>query len=445
MDAGGSKLSPGEKHKIRYEAWLSRESETCVTPEAKELFKAREKRIEDSIGLNVPDRVPISLQGLSFFPAAYCGVTFRDMMYDSDTLVSTYKKTIVDFAPDTYWGPAMPGPGKALEILDCKQLMWPGGNLQDDVAFQYKEDEYMKADEYDAFIADPTDYALREYLPRTLGICQSLTQLPHLFKLVQGYMGLNLFSALIKPELVTVFEKLYQAGVIMQKHNAVLSAFRKEMTSLGFPHGFGASSVAPFDVISDTLRGMRGVMLDMYRQPHKLLEAIEKITPNMVSSLISDANASGYPRARLVVHRAADAFMSEKQWETFYWPGFKRLILACIEEGITPMLFCEGDMTSRLKYFAELPRGKVVAILDSSDATRAREILGGKVCICGLMPLSVLQTGTPDEVRGYTRRLIDMVGRDGGFIIAPRSSLDAAKPDLVKVWVDCTKEYGVYK
>jgi hypothetical protein len=55
--------------------------------------------------------------------------------------------------------------------------------------------------------------------------------------------------------------------------------------------------------------------------------------------------------------------MSLKQFETFYWPGLKAVILALVEKGMTPGIFLEGDYTARLEYLLELPRGKVLRTL----------------------------------------------------------------------------------
>ena len=217
------------------------------------------------------------------------------------------------------------------------------------------------------------------------------------------------------------------------------------MKKLGYPVAFGASVVAPFDTVSDTLRGMHGVMLDMYRQPDKLLEAIEKITPFQIESVISASKVGDNPRAMVVMHRGSDGFMSAKQWETFYWPGYKKIILSLIDEGITPVLFLEGNITSRLEYYTELPKGKILGFFDSTDIFKAKEVLGDTMCLCGMMPVSLLQIGTPDEVKAYTRRLIDVCGKNGGFIMGPRSVMDEANPSLVKIWFDYSKKYGVYK
>ncbi len=42
------------------------------------------------------------------------------------------------------------------------------------------------------------------------------------------------------------------------------------------------------------------------------------------------------------------------------------------------------------------------------------------------------------------QEMIDIVGKDGGLIMGTSTVLDEARPELVKVWVDYTKEYGTY-
>lgn len=75
---------------------------------------------------------------------------------------------------------------------------------------------------------------------------------------------------------------------------------------------------------------------------------------------------------------------------------------------------------------------------------KAKETLGNTMCISCMMPGSLLQTETPDAVKEYAKKLIYVVGKDGSFIMGTRSAMDEMKPELVKVWVDFTKEYGVY-
>jgi len=151
------------------------------------------------------------------------------------------------------------------------------------------------------------------------------------------------------------------------------------------------------------------------------------------------------PGVFIPLHRGADGFMSSRQFETFYWPGLKKFLLALIEEGLTPIPFFEGNYTSRLEYLAELPRGKVLGLFDNTDIYELKKVLGETMCISGLMPLTLLQFGSVEEVKEYAKRLIDVVGKEGGFMMGPRSAMDEANPDIVKVWTEFTRAYGSYR
>lgn len=411
-----------------------------------ELYKERGKRINDAIQLKVPDRVPF-FPTTHLFAAKYVGMSFEEAFYDSDKWFAANKKMIIDLEPDMYFSPgfAIFTSGQAFEAVDFKQTKWPGHGVSPYHTFQFVEGEYMKADEYDAFLDDPSDYAIRTYMPRIYGTLEPLKMLPPIKSMLFGYAGVGMTALLAIPEVASAFESLYKAGLEAAKWAAANSAFEKEMAELGFPSLAGGVALAPFDLISDMLRGMRGAMLDMYRQPDKLLEAMEKILPMMIGMGVFGAMTSGNPRVFIPLHRGSDGFMSLKQFETFYWPTLKRLILALIDEGLTPCVFWEGSWTARLEYLAELPKGKILGLFQDTDIFKAKEILGDTMCIAGNMPLSLLQTGTPEQIKEYSKKLIDVVGKGGGFIMSTRSVMDEADPELVKVWADFTREYGVYR
>jgi len=119
-------------------------------------------------------------------------------------------------------------------------------------------------------------------------------------------------------------------------------------------------------------------------------------------------------------------------------------MLGLINEGLTPCPFFEGDYTSRLEIIADIPKGKVCYDFERTDIFKAKEVLGDHVCIKGNVPLSLLCTGMADEVRDYCKKLIDTVGKGGGFIMSAATVLDDAKPENVKIMIDFTKGYGVY-
>jgi hypothetical protein len=223
------------------------------TPE--ELFKERTQRVEDAIQLKVPDRVPIVIT-LGYFPAKYAGITCEDAFYDYGKWRNALKKTIVDLEPDTYLGASVIS-GTVFEAIECRQIRWPGHGVPANHTHQFIEGEYMKAEEYDAFIEDPSDYAIRTYMPRIYGTLGPLRGLPPLRSMLFGYGQASLASMLATPEIAKAFESLSKAGHEALKWHSGMESFNEEMAELGFPSGRGASAHAPFDIISDHLRGMR--------------------------------------------------------------------------------------------------------------------------------------------------------------------------------------------
>jgi len=409
-----------------------------------ELFKERTRRVEDAVQLKVPDRVPF-LPAFSFFPAKYAGISFEEAMYDYDKLAEVSKKAIIDFEADMYMNPfSQIALGPLMEVLDYRQVKWPGHGVAPNYTYQFVEEEYMKADEYDAFLFDPTDYILRTYLPRICGALEPLKRLPpiagqYYFRLLTG------MAVLGEPEVASAIESLLKGGAEANRMRSKMISFVKEMEELGFPSQFGAVAYAPFDCIGDFFRGTRGIMLDMYRNPDKLIAATEKILAVLASSVTSAAKGSGVPRVFIPLHKGARGFMSLEQFNTFYWPTLRQLMLVLIEAGLTPCPLFEADYTDRLEIIKDVPKGKAVYWFENTDIFQAKGVLGDRVCIRGNVPAPLLCIGTPQEVRDYCKELIDVVGRGGGFIMDGGIGIpDEAKPENVKAMADFTREYGVY-
>ena len=235
-------------------------SRTGKTPD--ELYEEREKRVRDAIQLKEPDKVPVRLN-MVYFQANYAGVPKSAAYYDAETWKRAIVKTTVDFEPDVYRANTGSNSGLALGILDPRHERWPGGALPDDVAHQAIEQEYMKESEYALFLSDPTDYTLRYLLPRAFGALEPLSKMPSIADKFMGFMGLTPFFA--SAEFKQVTKALAEAGEEVMKWRKLRGNLEEDMASLGFPpldHGSGAGG-APFDLISDRYRGMRGAMTDM--------------------------------------------------------------------------------------------------------------------------------------------------------------------------------------
>ncbi|MGA8012296.1 MAG: uroporphyrinogen decarboxylase family protein [Candidatus Acidiferrales bacterium] len=432
------------KREQRFERWLSAPGIRFASPAAEQGYHARLTRIIRAIRVQEPDRVPCLLPA-GQFPASYAGITVRTAMYDYEEMKRAWRKFLYDFDGDTC---VIPGvsvtSGRLHEITKTRMSVWPGHGLAENAPMaQFVEGEYMKADEYDALLKDPADFFMRVYLPRTLGAFEPFQKLLP-FRRAFGMPAVFLGACML-PEVQEAFQAVIDAGKELAKFRQAVAEISKEAQAAGYPPFHGGFAHAPFDLFGDTLRGTRGIMMDMYRQPAKLQEAMEVVTPWIVEGAVSGADVSGVPITFMALHKGDDTFMSEKQFETFYWPGLKKVILGLVAEGCVPLLFAEGCYNKRLEAVKDLPEGSVIWWFDRTDMARAKKILGDRNCIAGNVPTSLMCTGTPREVKEHCRNLIEVCGKRGGYILTGGAQVHNTTAENLRAMVEAAKEYGVYQ
>jgi uroporphyrinogen-III decarboxylase len=409
-----------------------------------QLLGERAKRMQDAVELRQPDRIPIQL-GFSYMLAEIGGITRQEFHDNPEKAQQILEQAALEFQPDAamgfYGDPAMS------KILGDRMTKWPGYGLGPDGSFQFNEAGFMKAEDYDAFLEDPADWAIRVYMPRAFSELSGFAMLPPLGMAAFGYFNLLNLGALMAPPVQQSLQAFGKAVQAAAGYAGSLGQSVQRLLALGFPPSpiIGGLVEAPFDFMSDTLRGMRGIMLDVRKRPEKLLAAQEKVARFELEYAISFARATGMTNVFFPLHRGSDGFLSLPQFEQLYWPQLKGMWLKLIDEGLTPVAFYEGVWDQRLKYLAELPKGKTVGYFQASDIFKVKEVVGDTLCIMGGMPNSLLQTGTVEDVREHTRKVCEVVGKGGGFIMSTGiGEMEGCKPDLVKAWVEATREYGVY-
>lgn len=416
------------------------ERRTGKTPE--QLYEEREKRVREAIELKEPDRVPMTTNP---DPSLRHGLPHSAAYYDPVAWKEAIRKDTLYFEPDLGHA-GFSNSGSTWEALGVKNRMWPGGTLPPDLPYQFVEGEYMKAEEYDHFLQDPGDFIVRAFLPRIYENLAPLSKLPPLSLMFTGFDGVTAMFA--TPEFEQLARTLSKAGKELQNHRKATGNATEELALLGFPafsNSEGAvAGGAPFDAISSNLRGLKGTTLDMYQRPEKLLRACDMLADMRIARAVpADPGKRGNPkRAGMPLWRGDKMFMSQKQFETFYWPGLKKVMQASIDLGYIPMPFFEAHFGDRLECLLDLPKGKVIACVEHMDAVRAKEILKGHHCILSGGPLSLKKCSIP-EVEEYTKDLIKSCGKDGGFILRMRLP-DEGRPEDIKGMVESIKEYSRY-
>lgn len=418
-----------------------------MTSHPEQLYAEREKRFNDIVALRKPDRVPVIPLVVHYFPTKTKGISNRDAGYDDRLRYQSAKEAALEFG----WDFATPSgifASGVLEALGIAQLAWPGGVLPDDSPFQFVEKEWMAEEEYDAFLADPDGYTQGKMIPRIATNLAGLGQvrLPPMLWFSNSYNLAAIAANLVaSPPVRGLLESLLRVADAADVNNAALGAYAGEMAGRGYPSTWAVATIPAFDMVSDFFRGLKGGSLDIYRNPDRLLAAVELMQPISIGAAIAGAQATGNPRVFIPMHRGADNFMSEEAFEKFYWPTFKGLIEALVAAGLTPLPLFEGGYNSRLKYLAELPPGKVAAHFDHIDHQRFKEVCGEVMCFWGDVPASLMCTGSAGQVKDYVKRLIDLFGDTGALIIDANQGIpDEARPENVLALRQAADEYGVF-
>jgi len=430
-----------EKREERFKRWLNPPGVKFVNKEAEKLYKQRVTRVTKAIKLEEPDRVPVMLP-VQFFPSVYAGYNLGTVMHDYGKLKEAWLKFLHDFEMDSFLPPSLVLPAKALEMIDYKLIKWPGYSLPDDTpSYQFVEGEYMPPEDYDLLINDTSDYLQRYFLPRSVGKLEAFRKMSPLTPFVAIPVGY--VAQFADPEIQKAYETLFDAGRETMKWMQAVGEVGQAALSAGFTNVWGGMSQAPFDMVGDFLRGTRGIMMDMFKRPDKLHEAMAKLTPIAISEGVASASASSCPIVFIPLHKGTGGFMSNRQFEEFYWPTLKEVMMGLVNEGLVPMPFAEGNYEARLDIIKDMPRSSVIWFFEHMDMAKAKKALG-HICIAGNVPVSVMCTGQPEEVKERCRKLIETCAPGSGYILTAGAYMDIGNPDNIRAMMAAAKEYGRY-
>ena len=384
----------------------------------KSLFDERLGRYQAAIALEPTDRIPIA-PGTNNFAEVYSGCNKQDIIYNPEKWLEAEKAFIKDFPEvdvlrnNRFYGPFY-------DAVGVKTYSLPGRDLSPATQIQFNESEYMKVDEYDRFIENPIQFMHEVFLPRVLGELGEPGSLRALMGALKGGMA------------------FMEVGQVMRHRAMVLEL------ECGMPQPMAGAYSAPLDVLGDVLRGLNGIMMDVFRQPDKVLAACDVIVHEIANFALSTADPLKRYPIFVPTHKAM--FMSPDQFDRYYWPSFKKTTEMLIEAGYTVRAYLEGNWTPHLHRLRELPKGKVLCDVDTpGDIYKAKEILGGYQCIAGGVDEADLIIGTPEQIRKSVKHLCETLGKDGGYIINGGCHIPYdTKPENFRAMIDAVMEFGQY-
>ena len=392
-----------------------------------ELFNQRLKRYSTAMRNGKPDMVPIRPFAAEV-TAVYAGMTCQQVTHDYRYAFEALLKCAIDFD----WDATVPNmvyvwTGLS-HLLGSKYYAIPGLDVPGSTGFQYREppdnEAFLRDDEYDQMIEDPVGFLVNVWLPRTN-------------------------RRLRAPGEPTTYESLLTgigSAMAMKRYIADYGPHIGRMINeAGMPCAICGILKAPFDIIADKFRGYRSLVMDIFSKPDKVLKLIEALTPHLLYMAKRTSDPSKTLPVGLWLHRGCVPFLSPPQFEKFFWPSLKHIICELWKEGIQTLFYAEGEWNPNLKYIAELPEKSIVYHVDRGDIFEVHKAVGDKFCLSGGIPNDLLAFGTPEEVRAYVKKVIEGVGKDGGYILDASAIMqDDTKIENLKAMTQAGRDFGAY-
>lgn len=367
------------------------------------------ERMEAAVRLEPTDRIPCAPLMDVYFPARYKGWTTAKGLQNMRAGFSA----IVDIFDDIGGWDGMLLPGYSLPLtphlysgVAIGKTINPGRELGENDVAQFVETVALAREDYDSIIK----------------------------------LGWNLFRETVKdrfnphpPERIVGW-----AQNQMEQYKYELELWK----SKGIRSLCGAITLSPLMILS-TSRSLLEITKDIYRIPDQLEAVMDAMVDDLIADALEAAKISGEPGVMLVMERGGCFYYSLKIYERFEYPYMKKMVDAFAAEDLITVMHLDQDYAMNLPYFKDLPPKMVVAELDSmTDIFKAKEVLKGHMCIAGDVPAALTCLGTVEEVESYCRKLIDIVGQDGGFILSTGCTCPVdCKIENLQAMVNTAKNY----
>jgi len=391
-----------------------------------QLYQERLSRYVTAMRNEKPDRVPIR-PFVAEFTGKYAGYTCQEVAHDYNKAFDAAIKTAKDFD----WDAVVPNmvyvwTGLA-QAIGLRYYGIPGLGIPHDSGFNYieppEDQAFMREDEYDALIADPTAFLYETWLPRVSTEVSKMGA-PSTYRnnlsFVKGAMAMLSYFYAFGPQIARMRS---ECGTV----SAIAGIFK-----------------APFDILADKLRGYVGLTLDMHTQPEKVLKACEALMPHLCHVGLSTADPAKLVPIGFWMHRGCVPFINPKQFASHNWPTLKPIIEEFWKHGHQTLFYAEGKWRHHFDAFRELPDRSIVFHCDQDDIFEAHKRLHDKFALSGGIPNVLLSFGKTDEVRTLCRRVLEEVARDGGYIMDAGAIMqDDTSIENLRALTETTLEYGI--
>ena len=200
-------------------------------------------------------------------------------------------------------------------------------------------------------------------------------------------------------------------------------------------------------------RGLENVLTDLVAWPELVHAMIDRIMGFRVEHL---KRILSVVRGRADILQIADDYgtqngpiMSPETWRRFFAPHLKTMADLAHEAGLKVFLHCDGAIRLLIPDLIELGVNILNPIQPGCvgmDPKALKRDFAGKLCFHGGVDTqSTLPWGTADDVVAEVRERIEVLGKGGGYVLAPVHTVEPDVPveNLLAVY-EAARKYGRY-
>ena len=359
--------------------------------QSEELRKERTKLIRDTVAFNKTNRVP-HVSMFQLWQVLDYGCKLSEAMRDYDLMEKVVRTHQERYNFDLLVNTGVRNPFNVYEAIGCKSYQ-----IDDEKeSINHQDIFYCEHDELEELAADYWKFIWEKGMPKKYPFWGGDFDLDILQKAIDERNRYFAFAGHMSTVLREEYGHPTYCRPLMPPAIAVENAF-------------------------SYVRGIKGLGIDMRRDPEKLEAFIE--TYNQMNYYPQLEALKSVPDGQdpevcmdMATTFLCQNIMNTKQWDKYYWPYLKPILDLMEEKGWSYSIFPEGTILRFKDYFADYKKGTLAFMLEMDDCFEFRKELPN-CAIMGGMDSVILGSGTKEDCVDLVKRLCDEIARDGGFIL----------------------------
>lgn len=381
-----------------------------------ELFDERVHLYKDTLNHRPVKRVASYLMLDALYAVQFQGKSLKEATYNPELLLNCTSEMLETVICDGVGNIYTKG-GMFYRMTESKNF------VQSQEGFlQHPEIYTLESNELTDLINDPFKTIAEKVLPRSLG------------KMDEGF-PMNMYTMLKAYAANSSYLGKLGAGKMLVGKNA------------GVPLIYTNLTKAPLDYLGSSVRGLVGLFKDLRREKEAILEACDALLPLLTATGELSFRSPDRSFPFIFMPTLVPHFLKTKDFETFYFPTFKKLVEDLTDKGFNLVIQFEGNWERFYHCLQELPKNKIFGIFEFGNPKVAKEMLGDTMVVSGFYPLTLLGMGEPEACVNKAKEIIDILAPGGGYIFTTDkqiTNIKDAKPENLKAVYQLIQDYGIY-